>query len=80
MTKKPVKYICHHHECLIATKHGMIGVGKEHTITLPNDYRYMRVKDGFLVAWTDEEDKPEIVYNFKKRKWQCKDGRRKLYV
>lgn len=80
MRKKPIKYICHHRECLIGTKYGKIGMGKEHSITLPDDYRYMQVKDGILTAWADEEDKPEIVYNIKKQKWQCKDGRRKLNV
>ena len=78
MRKKPVKYICHQKECLIATKYGMIDVGKEHIIIMPNDYRYMKVRDGELIAWADEEDKPEIVYNFKKQQWQCRDGRRKV--
>lgn len=80
MRKRPVKYICHHSECLIGTKYGVIGIGKEHIITIPNDYRYMQVKGGYLVAWADEEEKPQIVYNFKKQKWQCMDGRRKLNV
>lgn len=76
--KEPVYFTCMQSFCDLSTKYGKIGVNKKHKILLPDGYRYMQVKDGILCGWADDEEVPEIVFNFKKNRWQCRDGRRKM--